>query len=195
MRVLATAFLILIAGQLEARVYQWVNSNTGNTQLSGKPPAWYRTPDGGPRVVVFENNQLIDDTSVKVDERLRVKLRKEAFEHAAEQQKRGMTSQEAIAKLEEQIKALIESPAMEEYLSSPEAAEDPLPELIADEPILREKVQRETPDERVERLKALISRWDERRTEEARSVLESGESGVDTATTDQPNDTNDDSDQ
>lgn len=166
-------FLILIAGLVEARMYQWVNPGTGSSQLSGKPPAWYRTEAGGPRVLVFENSQLLDDTSVNVEPQQRLKLRQEAFQLSAEEQKKGLTSKEAIARLEEQIRALVESPELDQYLQSPDAETDleELPELIT-EGAPEKKPETESADERVERLKALISRWDDRRTSEARSLLD-----------------------
>ena len=48
----------------QARMYQWVNPNNQQIQLSGIPPAWYRSDNGGPRVRVFELGNLIDDTSI-----------------------------------------------------------------------------------------------------------------------------------
>jgi hypothetical protein len=51
-----------------ARMYQWNDPATGTTQLSGAPPAWYRSGETGPRVFVFERGRLIDDTGVAVDE-------------------------------------------------------------------------------------------------------------------------------
>ncbi len=62
-----------------ARMYQWHNPATGTTQLSGTPPAWYRSSDPGPRVFVFENNQLVDDTGITVSDAQREALRAEAF--------------------------------------------------------------------------------------------------------------------
>lgn len=46
-----------------AQMYQWADARTGTVQLSGSPPAWYRSAQPGPRVFVFENGQLIDDTA------------------------------------------------------------------------------------------------------------------------------------
>jgi len=54
--------LALIAGPASARLYQWVDPSTGHVYMSGSPPAWYRTGSSGPRVLVFENGKLIDDT-------------------------------------------------------------------------------------------------------------------------------------
>lgn len=53
----------LSAGPAQARMYQWVDTQTGTVQLSGAPPAWYRSTQSGPRVFVFENGRLVDDTA------------------------------------------------------------------------------------------------------------------------------------
>ena len=60
-------------------MYQWVEPDTGTTQLSGKPPSWYRSDAGGPRVLVFEKGRLIDDTSIEVSSDAQLELRKRAF--------------------------------------------------------------------------------------------------------------------
>jgi hypothetical protein len=48
------------------RMYQWIDADTSTTQLSGKPPHWYRSEEPGPRVVVFENGRAIDDTGIEL---------------------------------------------------------------------------------------------------------------------------------
>src|SRR5690554_7481361 len=45
-----------------SRMYQWIDPDTQTTQLSGKPPTWYRSAEGGPRVLVFEKGLMVDDT-------------------------------------------------------------------------------------------------------------------------------------
>ena len=62
-----------------ARMYQWVDPQTGTTQLSGKPPPWYRSGDRGPRVYVFDNGKVIDDTGIRVSDSERERLRNEAL--------------------------------------------------------------------------------------------------------------------
>lgn len=44
------------------RMYQWTDPSTGRTHFSGRPPHWYRKGDG-PRVLVFEDGRLVDDTA------------------------------------------------------------------------------------------------------------------------------------
>ncbi|MCP5143542.1 MAG: hypothetical protein H6978_01835 [Gammaproteobacteria bacterium] len=66
-----------------ARLYQWRDAQTGITQLSGRAPVWYREEGTGPRVLVFERGQLVDDTARAVDESQRRQLRAAAFGGAA----------------------------------------------------------------------------------------------------------------
>ncbi|MGK0298958.1 MAG: hypothetical protein ACI9XC_002583 [Gammaproteobacteria bacterium] len=49
-----------------ARMYQWIDPDTSTTQLSGKPPHWYRSAESGPRVVVYDNGRVIDDTGIEL---------------------------------------------------------------------------------------------------------------------------------
>ena len=167
-------------------MYQWVNPTTGNSQMSGKAPAWYRSETGGPRVLVFEKNQLVDDTAVGVDENQRHRLRGLAFHSRASDKEMAFTASQAIATLEEKIQAIVESPAMEAYLKNPPSlaklestkTKSDTPSSVTDDQSKtgisnNQPAAGESADERVERLKALISVWDENRTQEAKSVLES----------------------
>ena len=79
--------LFMLAGvqAVTARMYQWVEPDTGTTQLSGKPPVWYRSGHAGPRVLVFDNGRLIDDTAIKVQAEVRNRLRQEALAIAREE--------------------------------------------------------------------------------------------------------------
>ena len=77
--------MAIISLPTEARMYQWVDSETGTTQLSGKPPAWYRSGQTGPRIFVFERGQLVDDTGIKVSEEQRGLLRQRSFDIANEE--------------------------------------------------------------------------------------------------------------
>src|SRR5690606_38346940 len=82
-------FLLLFlacAQAAEARMYQWIDPDTRTTQLSGKPPTWYRSPEGGPRVLVFERGRMVDDTARPVSESERQRLREEALVRAEQDQ-------------------------------------------------------------------------------------------------------------
>lgn len=72
----------------ETRLYQWNDARTGTTQLSGRAPAWYRKagvdPITQPRVLVFENGTLIDDSHRRLPDDAQAVLREQAFTSAAE---------------------------------------------------------------------------------------------------------------
>src|SRR5690606_16282206 len=79
--------LLLASGSAaEARMYQCVDPDTQTTQLSGKPPTWYRSAEGGPRVLVFEQGRMVDDTATRVSEVERERLRQEALVRAEQDQ-------------------------------------------------------------------------------------------------------------
>lgn len=73
------AVLALWAGSAAARMYQWVDTQTGTVQLSGSPPSWYRGKQPGPRVFVFDNGQLVDDTARSLPSEEAALLRATAF--------------------------------------------------------------------------------------------------------------------
>ena len=69
---------------VQAQMYQWTDPESGTTQLSGKPPAWYRSVEGGPRVFVFNRGKIVDDTGIKISDEQRISLRTKAFINAEE---------------------------------------------------------------------------------------------------------------
>lgn len=77
--VLACALLLAASSAASARMYQWVDAQTGTVQLSGSPPSWYRGAAPGPRVFVFENGRLIDDTARTLPAEQAALLRATAF--------------------------------------------------------------------------------------------------------------------
>ena len=81
--VLVIVALALVPGA-EARLYQWQSPVTGNMQMSGSPPSWYRSGQPGPRVLVFEDGFLVDDTQIEVSQLRRIFLRKAAFDEMEE---------------------------------------------------------------------------------------------------------------
>jgi len=78
-RALCATLLLLVACSASARMYQWVDPRSGTVQLSGSPPAWYRGTQTGPRVFVFENGRLVDDTARAVEPAQAATLRADAF--------------------------------------------------------------------------------------------------------------------
>ena len=86
MRILTIFLLLGLSLHAAARMYQWVDPDTDTPQLSGKPPTWYRSREGGPRVVVYDKDRLIDDTGSVVSESERERLRREALVQAERDQ-------------------------------------------------------------------------------------------------------------
>ncbi len=159
--------LLLMAGPLEARMYQWVNPASGHTQFSGKPPAWYRSKAGGPRVFVFENGRLVDDTDREVSEVERQTLRTQAFSLADSHKKptagKAFGSNPPEAAPVKPLSAGAQEGAMAEQKA---AAKDE-----------KEGIQtpaQEIPPEAdtIERLKRIIADWDKHKEEEAKRLLE-----------------------
>jgi hypothetical protein len=146
----------LAAAPAAARMYQWHNPATGTTQLSGTPPAWYRSHEPGPRVYVFENNQLVDDTGIAVSDEQRAALRAEAFgdQHASHN-----SSSPAAAQDSPPARAEDAPPAP---ISAPRSA-DNTPPASGVETAKASKAAS---------LKALIDAWDQRQLDEARSLLD-----------------------
>ena len=94
---LATLCALLLASCLvNARMYQWTSQSTGTAQFSGEPPSWYRAEQGGPRVRVFDNGNLVDDTAIMLPRAQREALRTAAFQEAEQRR-----SAEALKRLEQ----------------------------------------------------------------------------------------------
>ena len=159
--------LLSYSGSISARMYQWVDPESGTTQLSGKPPMWYRSTQSGPRVFVFENSKVIDDTGIEVSDLESERLRQRAFLQADEDRElaRGklleskrldaalMQKQAAITKDEEQQEPMIEDFVDEEV---PEV----LPAASKKEPTT------------IEQMRKLIADWEKETTEKARGLLD-----------------------
>jgi hypothetical protein len=129
--------------------------------MSGKPPAWYRGAAGGPRVQVFENGKLVDDTAHAVSDAERMALRAtamQAAERATQQVQPAAADQAPVidqqldARLTEAIKSLL----------APQSKPAEQPEAAA--PAV---------DDTTERLKAIIADWERRKTEGAKNLIRS----------------------
>ena len=137
-------------------MYQWIDPASGVTQLSGSPPAWYRSSETGPQVLVFENGRLIDDTRIAVSAVDRTALRAEAFGRTA-----------ASAPQPEPV----ENPAQESGSEPVQAASAPAPEPAA-LPAQTGQEPAEDAKATIERLRAIVSVWDARRAEEAKDLID-----------------------
>jgi len=149
-----------------ARMYQWVDPDTGTTQLSGKPPSWYRSTTNGPRVFVFENGRLIDDTGISASAEENERLRNIALLKAEQD------VQAAMAKLQQanQQKAIMEL----------QGRGNEQVEVTMPVPSRQEAVAEQTPQEvnagpTAEELRALIDQYEQLRTQDARQLIETAE--------------------
>ncbi len=154
--------VVTLSVPAHARMYQWLDAASGNVRLSGEPPSWYRNGERGPRVLVFEDGRLVDDTAVALPPEqqkayreaafLEVDLRREKdavkkLERAAlrEARRREEAKRQLSAELNSQSKAEEKSAANSE---TPQSAT--LPSSAA-----------ELDGSMVDQLKALISAWDQ----------------------------------
>jgi hypothetical protein len=149
-RFLIAALVATLASMpAQARMYQWVNSQSGRTQMSGKPPAWYRSERPGPRVFVFENGRLVDDTANSVSLEERAALRSRAFAISAQEAE---AARQATADKEEKT-------ALERGFGDTSSAP-------------AEAKPQEPPDATIARLKSIINAWEDQQTEDAKRLLE-----------------------
>ena len=158
-----------------ARMYQWVDPDSGTTQLSGMPPAWYRSDEKGPRVFVFENGQVVDDTGIAVSDAERERLRRDAYIQSQQDQ------DAYLKKLLEakRLKAVMQKKQGIEEESAPE--EQPPPEQPVEAP---PPAAEQGPN--AEQLRALIDAWEKVRTENARQALDASAAAPDTAPAEVP---------
>lgn len=158
--ILSACVIALAAADAQARMYQWSNPSSGIVQLSGSPPAWYRSTTQGPRVLVFDNGQLIDDTAVIVGEPVRQSLRAAAF-----------TDEDTVAA------APTATPPPRERLRDAlaAAADEGVNVQAVAEAFTTEQTSTASPQGAVEQtvaeLKSLLDAWDSRRLDEAKSLL------------------------
>ena len=87
--------LLLVSTTAGARMYQWQDPDSGSIQFSGIPPTWYRSPEGGPRVRVYDAGKLVDDTYIQLSDEDSATMRELAFRELQEERQL-----EAIKRLE-----------------------------------------------------------------------------------------------
>ena len=166
----------------QARMYQWIDPDSGTTQLSGKPPVWYRSNEKGPRIIVIENGKVIDDTSIKVSDDVREILRQRAYMSVEENQSTALQK----AKIAEKLKSGFESnqknistnvqqqeASGKTEILMDDTAEQPVeiaePATDDEENMVTETGENEVTEEQ---MRARIQEWENQRTEEARKLLE-----------------------
>lgn len=166
--------LFSVSTVVEARMYQWIEPGVETTQLSGKPPAWYRSAAGGPRVFVFDKGRLIDDTAVEVSDEVRQRMRQQAFVLVEEDSQK---AKEKIAKAQElknkfkkaEIDKVDESNRDDESDSDSESLIDA---LFPDEDQETAQAEDSLAGKRRDELRAMIIEWEKSQTESAKQALE-----------------------
>ena len=168
--------LLLFSSLVYARMYQWIEPGSGTTQLSGKPPAWYRSTEGGPRIFVFEKGRVIDDTSIEVSDNERELLRQRAFIKAEEDREGAREKLAKANKIKAEFDKKSEEASAQEQPGEAmdEETEISLPDLIEDEETPESK---DTPKSKdtgtvLEEMRALIGEWEKEQTRSARNLLE-----------------------
>ena len=151
------AAVVMVPVSVSARMYQWVDPGTGTTHWSGRPPAWYRGSQRGPRVLVFDGGRLIDDTARRVPDAERDVLRTQAFAPDPEA---------ATPTADAPAEGVDAEPPFPIDAAGPNAAPVEDPKIGAEVPL--PGVDHAT----IERLKAIIGEWDRRQTEEAKRFPE-----------------------
>lgn len=158
--------LLVFSGSVSARMYQWVDPESGSTQLSGKPPMWYRSAEQGPRVFVFEKSRIIDDTGIEVSESEREKLRQQAFLQADEDRERAK-------------QRLLEAKRLDAALKQKQAGQQGEEELPVLEDLVMEEEAEDVPPpppsekpSTTDQMRKLIEDWEKAQTDKARNVLQ-----------------------
>ena len=175
-------FALLYCPVAQARMYQWIDPDSGTTQLSGKPPVWYRSNEKGPRIIVIENGKVIDDTSIKVSDDIRVILRQRAYMSVEEDQstavQKAMNAEKFKSEFESNQTDISTNVQLQETPGETgkfidETTEEPVevvePALEVEENTVTEQGDVEVTEEE---MRTRIQEWENKRTEEARTLLE-----------------------
>ena len=164
-RLIAVSLFIFSISSAQARMYQWVDPVSKTTRFSGKPPVWYRSVEGGPRVLVFEGNRIIDDTNISVSDVERDHLRQESFLRAEEDREKAREKLLQAKRLE----------AVSGQKDGDEATPAVLPELMTGtEEVQKAATAPVTEEAVVNEMRMLIQEWENQRSESARALIESG---------------------
>lgn len=175
MRIILILLISITTFVVEARMYQWVEPGVETTQLSGKPPTWYRSTSAGPRVFVFDKGRLIDDTAVEVSDDVRQRMRQEAFLLVEEDRQKAKAKMAKAQEMKDKLKQT-ESDSDEEFSRDEEEGSDI--ELIT-ESLFPEEDKEDDQDNQegiaeksLDELKAMIAEWERSQTEDARKAIE-----------------------
>lgn len=168
----------VLSQSVQAQMYQWVDPETGTTQLSGKPPVWYRSAEGGPRVFVFNRGKVVDDTGIDISDEQRISLRTKAFVSAEGDRLAAKKKAMEAAKLKAAMKRNADKTLMQdgEIAGFPDEPQNESRDEVVEAPVVEELAEIETREEEisVEKMKALITEWESKRTEKAKALLQQG---------------------
>lgn len=160
--------LLAICSVAYARMYQWTDPDTGTTQLSGKPPHWYRSGVSGPRVIVFENGRVIDDTGIELSEDEDDRLRQDALI---------MVERDRLAAMEKLLQARRQRAVLESQQEETEEFDE-----MGFEPLIIDEDETEDEDNTeaggqpsADSMRALIEEYERMRSQQARGIVESSE--------------------
>jgi hypothetical protein len=156
--------LLINSTCLNARMYQWTDPNSGSTQLSGIPPMWYRSAEGGPRIFVFDNSKVVDDTNIKVSDEEREHLRQQAFLRAEKDRE---SAKEKLLNAKTLNATLMQKSKMEEKDKEEEVADAEEVPIEIPEAKPPEPAEATTMDQ----MRKIIEEWEKVKTEQARGVL------------------------
>ncbi len=167
--VLLILILLFVSSVAFARMYQWIDPDTGTTQLSGKPPHWYRSGTPGPRVIVFENGRVIDDTGIDLSEDEDERLRQDALI---------IVERDRLAAMEKLLQSRRQRLALEAQLEDPEEIDEITFEPFnnEDEDTAEDELTNNEDEPSVEEMRALIDEYERIRGQEARDIVDSVES-------------------
>jgi hypothetical protein len=158
-------FLLVCSANTSARMYQWIDPDSGSTQLSGSPPMWYRSAEGGPRVFVFDKSKVVDDTGINVSDEKREQLRQQAFLRA-EEDKAG--AREKLLQAKNQNATLLQKTKMED---AAQERSEPIEEITPPLPIEEAPQVTVEEDSTQQQMKEIIEVWEKVKTEKAKGVL------------------------
>jgi hypothetical protein len=174
MKVLKLFILCLITFTIltvHARMYQWVDPISKSTQFSGKPPVWYRSKNSGPRIIVFDDNRIIDDTNIRVSDVEQERLRRQAFLRAEadrEAAKEKLLKAKRLEAISEQMQgdqehsaAAAPGPAEQAGATTIAVTAPAPPAAITDEAV-------------VNQMRMLIQEWEKQSAASARALIEPG---------------------
>lgn len=170
---LPLVFLLVVASDnVLARMYQWQDPDTGTTQLSGKPPSWYRSGQVGPRVFVFEKGKIIDDTDIVLSDEHRALMRERAYLQVDEDLAKA--KQKAIEATQQRVeKSEDEQPTTDVVESDEQVIEDALvaDEMIEDDYVPERTVKVEAEKLTMEDMKQLIQDWEKAQEDKAKQLI------------------------